>query len=310
MTTPRSDTGTQASPPSPRHRTLTLSNDLVFKTLFSRQLHLLTDLINAVRYREPPIEVVQIRNPNILPTDVSSKQIILDILAQNTHGSLFNVEMQLRQYPQWPLRNMFYLARMLSDQLSAGQQYQSLKPAISIGLLAHDLYPAYPGQADWHFTLRDALRPAVQLGQAMQVHIIELTKAETLHAFPPALTDWVACLHHNLGENPMNRIEHAPVREALQHLEDMYADRDFRLLALRREMAIADEQLALDYAKQKGHEEGLAAGQAALLAQLLSLRFGELPPATHDKLQHADGTSLSLWAQRLLQAPTLEAVFH
>ncbi|QBR39875.1 hypothetical protein EHF36_03915 [Kerstersia gyiorum] len=100
--------------------------------------------------------------------------------------------------PQWPQRNLFYLARMLSDQLDTGQEYQALKPVVSISLLGHDLYLDYPAQADWHFTLRDSQRPAVQLqpglGQAMQVHIIELTKAETLHAFPPALSAWIACL--------------------------------------------------------------------------------------------------------------------
>ncbi|WP_369410287.1 PD-(D/E)XK nuclease family transposase [Kerstersia gyiorum] len=55
--------------------------------------------MDAVRYRYPPIQVVQLHNPNILPADVSSKQIILDILAKDAYGSFFNVEMQLRHYP-------------------------------------------------------------------------------------------------------------------------------------------------------------------------------------------------------------------
>lgn len=57
----------------PPTRGLALSYDLVFKTLCTRQLHLLSDLIKSVCYRYPPIEVVQVRNLNILPADVSSK---------------------------------------------------------------------------------------------------------------------------------------------------------------------------------------------------------------------------------------------
>ncbi len=39
---------------------LPLSNDLVFKVLFSRQRHLLADLINAVRHGLPPVSVVEV----------------------------------------------------------------------------------------------------------------------------------------------------------------------------------------------------------------------------------------------------------
>lgn len=38
-------------------------NDFVFKLLFTRALPLLTDLINAVRFREAPITVVKVRPP-------------------------------------------------------------------------------------------------------------------------------------------------------------------------------------------------------------------------------------------------------
>lgn len=312
MTTPPRESRPHAAtaPPFNARRALPLSNDLVFKTLFSRQLHLLTDLINAVRYRYPPIQVVQVRNPNILPSDVSSKQIILDILAQDTQGSLFNVEMQLRHYPQWPQRSLFYLTRMLSDQLNTGQEYQALKPAVSISLLGHDLYPDYPAQADWHFTLRDARHPAVQLGQAMQVHIIELTKAETLHAFPPALTAWITCLRHNQEETLMNPIEYAPVREAMQHLEDMYTERDLRLIAVRREMAVADYWLGLEDARQKGHEAGHAAGLRAALQRMLNHKFGTIEPDSMQHLENASATQLEQWTERLLDANSQAEVFH
>ena len=67
-------------------------NDAVFKRLFTGAPHLLAELINAVRSNEPPLTVVEILNPDITPEDLSGKQIILDILARDPDGKLYNVE--------------------------------------------------------------------------------------------------------------------------------------------------------------------------------------------------------------------------
>src|SRR5690554_1774453 len=59
---------------------MSLCNDVVFKTLFCRHPHLLSDLINAVRYPAPSVQVRTILNPHILPQDLEGKHIVLDIL--------------------------------------------------------------------------------------------------------------------------------------------------------------------------------------------------------------------------------------
>ncbi len=50
-------------------------NDFVFKKLFVESLPLLTDLINAIRHPEAPIEVVEILNPRIEPDELLGKYI-------------------------------------------------------------------------------------------------------------------------------------------------------------------------------------------------------------------------------------------
>jgi len=129
---------------------------------------------------------------------------------------------------------------------------RQLQPTIGISLLAHDLFNEYPDQACWRFTLRDRLRPQVQLGPALQVHIIELRKAEKLRELAAPLRDWIACLLHNLNEAAMNSITHPPVKEALKHLETMYSDEELRLIAERREQALVDAEDIVDYARHAG----------------------------------------------------------
>ncbi len=308
------DSATDAKPgPKLRAPRLSLCNDVVFKVLFSRHPNLLADLINAVRHHAAPIRVERILNPHILPQDLAGKEIVLDIQAEDADGRRFGVEMQLGRFYHWAQRNVYGIARSLAGQLEAGQDYRHLQPVIGISLLIHDLFTQHPAKADWHFTLRDTHHPAVQLGEALQMHIIELPKAEKLGALPAPLLAWVACLLHNLDEAAMNEITHPPVHEALSHLEVLYSDEELRLAAERREQALVDTEDMLYQARYEGHEEGLQKGlqkgAAEVLAALLTHKFGPLPGWATTRMAQADETTLNRLALRILDAQTLDEVF-
>ena len=115
-------------------------NDYVFKKLFAEAPTLLASLINAVRSDEVPVEVLEVTNPQIQPEDIKGKFIVLDILAKDLQGQLYNIEMQVRRYDAWSARSTYYLARTLSSQMVSGQDYQTLKPVIGIHLLDFDLF--------------------------------------------------------------------------------------------------------------------------------------------------------------------------
>lgn len=65
--------------------------------------------------------------------------------------------------------------------------------------------------------------------------------------------------------------------------------------------------------EQKGRAEGLAEGaqqaQTLILQRLLARRFGELSPQILTKIQHASLRQVDAWIDRVLDAPTLEAIF-
>jgi predicted transposase/invertase (TIGR01784 family) len=301
---------------------LSLSIDLVFKTVFSSYKHLLTDLINCVRHGQPPVTVVEILNPGIPPEDATGKQIVLDILARDESGALFNIEMQVRFLPYWADRGVYYSARALTGQLKTGEEYDQLKPVIGINLLVDDLFPEHPGQACWRFSLRDELQPSVQLGQSFEIHIIELNKAERLRGLPPALTDWVTSFLHSPQEAVTRQITHPPVLEAIQKMESMFSEEEQQLRAFRRQIALMDEKVLLKDARQRGRKEGLeqgleqgraegeAKGRAALLLQQLSRKFGALPVNARQRVTSANIDDLDAWALNLLDAASLDEVFR
>lgn len=60
----------------------------------------------------------------------------------------------------------------------------------------------------------------------------------------------------------------------------------------------------------KGIEEGIQQGEALVLRRLLARRFGELPDWVEERLTQASRQELETWADRVLDAPGLEAVFQ
>jgi predicted transposase/invertase (TIGR01784 family) len=303
-----------AHPPHPlTSPAFTLANDLLFKTLFTQRTPLLADLINCVLHDRPPIEVVEILNPQILPDGLSGKLIVMDISARDADGLLYNVEIQVRRFADWPQRNVFYAARALGKQLNAGESYDQLKPVIGISLLVPDLFADAPERACWQFALRDQVQTHRQFGESLQLHIIELTKAHRLRGLPPGLTDWVTCLLHSPHEDVMSQITHPPAKEALRHLETMLSDEQLREEAFFRHMAVREEQIRLRIAHDRGEKEGLAKGKAEghseLLLRLLIRKFGPLSSTTQQRVTSADVGELDAWALNLLDARTLEEVF-
>jgi predicted transposase/invertase (TIGR01784 family) len=296
-------------------------NDFVFKKLFVESLPLLSDLINAIRHPEPPIEVVEILNPRIEPDELLGKYIILDILARDAQGHFYNMEMQVRRRLDWSARSAYYLAKVLTDQLQSGDAYSELKPVIGIHLLDFELF-AEPKQALWCFELRDRIRPDICLGRELQLNIIELPKADRLGMAAGDLAAWVAYFKHWREEATMNQITYPPVQQALAHLKALSADEEARRLAFVRERALHDEISELQGARREGWEEGLQQGlqqgiqqgvqqgEVLVLERLLVKRFGALSDEARQRLAQASAEQLETWTDRLLNAPTINAVFE
>ena len=61
--------------------------------------------------------------------------------------------------------------------------------------------------------------------------------------------------------------------------------------------------------KMEGKMEGKLEGEATVLSRLLGKRFGTLSDETLARLTQATADQLELWTDRVLDAPSLAAVF-
>lgn len=88
------------------------------------------------------------------------------------------------------------------------------------------------------------------------------------------------------------------------------------------ERLLADDDVLLDLPylqrlraqeRAEGHAEGRAEGRrqeaAEILLRQLQGRFGPVPEAVQSRVEAADRATLEQWSDRVVSAPTLEAVF-
>lgn len=145
----------------------------------------------------------------------------------------------------------------------------------------------------------------MRLTDILQLHLLELPKAQGEGLVDTALAAWVAYFEHWQEDDIMATIQHAPVRDAMDRLQALSADEEAKRYAFERERALHDEISALNGARREGRQEG----QVAVLTRLLQRKFGPLPEAVVQRLQQAGGADLDRWADEVLFAETLDGVF-
>src|SRR3990172_4129732 len=116
--------------------------DFAFKKIFGspENAQALVGLLNAILELPDPITSVNVVNPFSYEEFVGDKLIILDIRAEDSSGRRLNIEMQVSVYSGLIQRLVYYACSLYVAQLEFGQNYASLRPAISICLLDKVLF--------------------------------------------------------------------------------------------------------------------------------------------------------------------------
>ncbi len=111
--------------------------DFAFHLTFGNPAHtrITIHFLNAVLNLPTPITWVEVLNPVQGRKQVDDKLAVLDVLAEDAHGRLYNIEMQTTLPAGMRQRLTFYNCQNFVRQLRPGGQYQQLRPAISICVL-------------------------------------------------------------------------------------------------------------------------------------------------------------------------------
>ena len=117
-----------------------------------------------------------------------------------------------------------------------------------------------------------------------------------------AVLDWMMRLPDGLEQELWQYVQEIEGESQMQYVTSV------ERLAIQRGIQQGMQQ-GMQQGIQQGKLEGKSEGKAELLQRQLTKRFGPLSPDTAQRLNTATTEQLELWADRVLDAPTLDAVF-
>ena len=111
------------------------------------------------------IPVEMIRSTRLLNTYLwrryrYQKQGILDVLVELNDDTKINIELQVKAVRNWDKRQLFYLGKMLTEEISFGRSYDVMKRCVAISILDFNLTE----DKQYHKTY------------LLELHVIELNK--------------------------------------------------------------------------------------------------------------------------------------
>jgi len=225
--------------------------DVIFKLLMGTEnsKEILTDFLLAVLNLSPDeYEEITIQNPFLLQEYKGDKLGILDVKLKLKSGKILNIEVQVDPMPFMESRVLFYVSKLITEQIGESDQYEKIKRVISIIITGHSMIKQSE-KYHHHFGLYD-IESGVLLTDALEIHTLEVPKARKLNEDTERadLLDWMKFFDAKTEEelNMLAQKSPAMKRAALRLLE-LSADEKARQLYEARLKEQRDS-----YAREKG----------------------------------------------------------
>ncbi|MDR0861795.1 MAG: Rpn family recombination-promoting nuclease/putative transposase [Oscillospiraceae bacterium] len=232
-------------------------SDIVFKLLFGdeRNIDLLTALLKSVldlphsEYAE-----VTIVDPHLLREFETDKLGILDVKVTTKSGNIIDIEIQVAETPELKERIIFYIAKMITEQIGNGQDYDAIKHVVSIVITDFDFIV---GSEPYHhkYTLYDRENES-EFTDLVSLHTLELPKLPSKDD-DTELYDWLRFIRAETEEDlNMSAQTNTQIEKAVGVLKELSADERARMLYDAREKQRRDEASRLKGALREGEARG------------------------------------------------------
>ena len=241
---------------------MSAKSDIIFKLLFGNELNkdlLINFLMAVLKLPLNEYSTIEISDPQAKRKYKGDKLAILDIKVKTKTGNLINIEIQIQVTPEMRERIVFYNAKMMTEQLDSGDEYDKIKKTISIVITGetfirshkkyHDRFILYSPETETEFT------------DIVEIHTLELPKLP-VESDGTDLWDWLEFINADSEEElavlaqkrPQMK---SPVDKLLKLNQDSYA----RTLYEAREKQHRDNMSRERKARMEGIEEGIEKGR-------------------------------------------------
>jgi len=226
------------------------TNDVLFKWLFTRHQDLLKRLVTGMLgISTCSITEFVVTNPDIPPEAVGEKFCRLDI-NMTVNGQRIDLEMQVTDEGDYPLRSLYYWAREFSSALKEGGEYIDLPRTIVISILAFKEFECEEFYSEYQAL--EVTRHAL-LTDRFCLKYYELPKLPEVTDTTDELKLWLN-LFNAKTEEDLKRIEAMGVsimKQAIGAYRTVTATAEFREIERLRSRARSNEASALGNARRK-----------------------------------------------------------
>lgn len=239
--------------------------DFAFKKLFGSEENkdILISFINSMLSENQQIKDVYLKNPYNIANYRKDKMSILDIKAVDDKGIWYDIEMQLSEKIFYEKRAFYYWAKVYSDQLEGGYNYDKLRKTISINILDFD----YLDEEEFHNVYKVYNEKSKkELSSVFEMHFLELNKfKKDFKDVRTALDRWIVFLNraYELEKDkiPEELAVDEAVKKAVERLDVMYLDKDEREIYENDLKRLRDYMAEMKTTEIRGIEKGIKEGE-------------------------------------------------
>jgi len=205
--------------------------DLIFKLLFGDERNreiLKAFLLSVLRLPEEEYEEIIFVDPHLLPEYDGDKLGILDVKIKLKTGKILDIEIQVNPSDVMKERVVFYVSKMVTEQISSGGDYEEIKKVISILIADYELID---NSLKYHhrFTLYD-IENNVEFTDLIEINTLELGKLPQVED-GTMLWNWLKFLSSENEEDFEMVAEKNPqIKNAVERLAEISSDEQTRRL--------------------------------------------------------------------------------
>ena len=197
----------------------------------------------------------------IYPSSLTKKQITLDLRLKLDTGENINVEMQSLSQKAFLERILFYWAKLYTEDLKKGENYEKLYPAYSLIFTNFDVLSLKDYMNS--FSIRMDKEPFEELTNHLKIVIVELSKFECddlIHLDKKASWCYVLKESENIGIREIKILEEKGLGGAMALLKRVSEDDRLRYEQESRDKFLFDQHWDRIYKFEEGLEKGLRKG--------------------------------------------------
>ncbi|MCL1863466.1 MAG: Rpn family recombination-promoting nuclease/putative transposase [Defluviitaleaceae bacterium] len=252
---------------------LPVTSDFIFKLIFGdqRNVDILADFLKSVlNIPDEEYDTITIIDPYVKKEATDDKYSVLDVKLHTKSKNIIHIEIQLWPLPELKERSIYQQSKMITEQMSSGENWKTIKRVVSIIITNHDLIKE---DDDYHHQFRYRTKYGVEFTDLKEINTLELSKLpETTENTD--LWYWMKFIKSNDGEVLDMIAERKPqMKKAVGFLKELSADERTRMLYEEREKARRDWVSLMGGARNEGRNEGRMGERMDIARNLINMNM-------------------------------------